>query len=330
MPETASLKFTRWDVPPETSLSAVLPASTARCGIYVLEFDDGERYVGKTVNLLARFATHARKQDGRIVGIRFAPLGKDRLAEAEADVVARLVSDGERLRNVDLVPLPLRSEALDIAVEAGVQAAWLEGQETQLNIGERGKAAIQRAKTADKHAELKGHPTFPLIVEQVAKYVETCLPWPHMTEQRFWTLTSLPTTGKSRRGRRLSALSVNNVEVLVFVELLNEETDTWEWCGFLNVANSETVVSRLSGDDRFRVDTVYYRPVGEVQRVDFGDFADLTALLEIPEVLAAARTLAMGLLRKGPSMFARFHDYNLADDVFRYLEGQGSSDEAAA
>lgn len=44
---------------------------------------------------------------------------------------------------------------------------------------------------------------------------------------------------------------------------------------------------------------------------------EVSTSLDSPAVAEGARRLAIGLLRKGGGMFSRrFHDYNLADDVF--------------
>jgi hypothetical protein len=59
-----------------------------------------------------------------------------------------------------------------------------------------------------------------------------------------------------------------------------------------------------------------YNTTGEVQRFFFDSAPDLRALLDHSEVAAAARRFTLGLLRKGTSMLGRFHDYNLADDIF--------------
>ena len=43
-----------------------------------------------------------------------------------------------------------------------------------------------------------------------------------------------------------------------------------------------------------------------------------------------ARKLAVGLLRKGGGMFARFHDYNLADDLFSVIDARSTDASADA
>lgn len=71
MANRRELHFVRWAMSPDTSPAALIPVEMGRCGVYVLEFGDGEQYVGQSVSLLARLATHRRRWPD-IVAIRFA------------------------------------------------------------------------------------------------------------------------------------------------------------------------------------------------------------------------------------------------------------------
>jgi hypothetical protein len=69
-----------------------------------------------------------------------------------------------------------------------------------------------------------------------------------------------------------------------------------------------------------------YRTVGDVDAIGFGGWEGLLDLLEQPDVIDAARRTALGLMRKGAGMMARYHDASLADDVFSLLAefGEGT------
>ena len=139
-------------------------------------------------------------------------------------------------------------------------------------------------------------------------YIVRVVPWPHETERRFWSVSSLPATKRSATHRRLCTVSVNNVETLVIAEVLHE--GEWLTAGFLNVApgtaagHQENVLRRT------------YRTVGAVDSVHFDGLDHLGDLLNDSSVVAAAGRTALGLMRKGRGMMARFHDTALADDVF--------------
>ena len=66
-----------------------------------------------------------------------------------------------------------------------------------------------------------------------------------------------------------------------------------------------------------------HRAGGEVDTITFVGPGGLLDLLEMPDVVEAARRLAIGLMRKGRGMMAKYHDESLADDVFGVLVGGG-------
>lgn len=319
------LRFLRWELPAGVSLAALLPSSMSRCGIYVLEFSDGELYVGQTVSLLSRIASHYRKWPNDIVAVRFSATRRENLDQAERDVVAQLVAAGSRLRNIDLLALPLRSEALDMVVDPAVQAEWLAGESGALAIGDRGQIAQQRRKTRPRYRKLSKHSEYQHVLAALTAYIRECVPWPHLTEGRFWSVTSLPSTGRTSDWRRLAAVSINNVEVLVLGEALEEQSEGWKPEGFLNVA----LDTRLEDSGDFKTYRSEYRPTGQVLNIPFHRFGTVPEMLANPRISGPARELSMGLLRKGPGMFGRFHDYNLSDDVFVALSAHALSSTGA-
>ncbi|WP_454296698.1 GIY-YIG nuclease family protein [Salana multivorans] len=301
-----TIRFLRWEVTDDLSFSALLPLGHSTCGIYVLEFKNGDLYVGQTVSLLSRIATHRRTWPRDVRAVRFARVSPEELDRAEQDVIARLVADGERLRNVDLVTLPLRGDALDLVVDHAVQEAWLDGETVEFDVESRIALARQRERTEAKYRRLTQHPEFDAIVRALGCYLRTCVPQPDATEWRFWSLTSLPSTGD---GRRLAALSVNNVEVLVLRGSTPDVADE----GFLNLAADAEIPRRLHR----RTWTHRYRSTGEVTGLELHHPRDVEQVLADPEIAAGARRLALGLLRKGLGVMGRFHDFHLADAVFR-------------
>lgn len=309
------LRFQRWEVSDGLSLSALVGPGFGGCGIYLLEFDDGTQYIGQTVDLLSRIASHRRRWPGQIVAVRFAEVPQEALNLAERDAVARTAATGIGLRNIDLVSLPLSSAALDLVVDRTVQAEWLNGETEPLSIGDRGSLALQRRRTLQQYRTLVDHPDHGAIVAAMGDYVRCCLPWPHQTEGRFWTMTSMPSTGRSNTWHRLAAMSVNNVETLVLGEYRDSPTDPWQPSGFMNLALGTQPPPAMAP----LVDHGAYKTVGNVKRLWLGDPRDVSAALEFPAVAEGARTLAIGLLRKGKGMLSRYHDYNLADDVFAAL-----------
>lgn len=310
------LRFQRWEVSDDVSLSALVAPGFNGCGIYVLEFDDGTEYIGQTVSLLSRIASHRRRWPGQITGLRFAEVPREALTQAERDVVARIAATGIGLRNTDLVALPLSSAALDLVVDRAVQDDWLRGETEPLNIGERGTLALQRRRTLQQYRTLAERSDFPTIVKAMADYLRCCVPWPHQTEARFWTITSMPSTGRSSTWRRLAVITVNNVETVVLGESRDTPGDLWQPGGFMNLDANTSVPHDIAP----YVEVAGYKTVGDVTRLWLDDPPDVSTALQLPAVSEGARRLAIGLLRKGKGMFSRYHDYNLADDIFAELQ----------
>jgi hypothetical protein len=59
--ETAPMRsYERLPVTGLYSIAHLLPKSKRRCGIYVLSFRNGDRYVGQALDVVVRFAAHRR------------------------------------------------------------------------------------------------------------------------------------------------------------------------------------------------------------------------------------------------------------------------------
>lgn len=299
------------------SLSALLLPGRDHCGIYILIFGNGEEYVGQTVSLRNRIATHRRRWPD-IETVRILDVAVDHLDDTETRIIGERAVLGKQLRNINLTSCPPPSEILDSFVDRQVQLEWMAGQTDPVVIGERGQLAAQRRRTALKHRELSARSDYKLLVAALARYVQECLPWPHQTEGRFWTVTSLPSTGRTRQWRRCAALSVHNVEMLVLGEWREDAIQEWQPSGFLNVDTSLPL-----GPQR-RARNNHYRSTGPVNTIKFDAWTELMALLDERQVASAARSLAGHMLRKGNSLFAQFHDFHLADDIFIHLDNKTS------
>lgn len=88
------MNFRRWSTPPATNASALFtePLST---GIYILSFNNGEEYVGQTVNFMQRFTAHRRRWDD-IESIRFAAVPRIQLDYLEQEVINQRKDAGKR------------------------------------------------------------------------------------------------------------------------------------------------------------------------------------------------------------------------------------------
>lgn len=304
----------------------MLPVDSPRCGIYVLHFDDGYFYVGQARDVLVRFSTHRRRWEARIVGLDFAPAAPDELDDLERRSIQHFERQGKGLVNTAWVGLPMGPSPLDVIFDRVEQERWLDGMaELTYELEDRLALAGQRSRSGDKFRQLAARADYEGIRIALLMYLLDVMPCPHETEGRFWSMTSLPSTNRSRHQRRVSVVSVNNVETLVLAEVLDEE-EGWLLGGFMNVAPG---VGKRHG---WPVTRNNYRTVGDVDTIYFEGWQGLVHLLQQPEVVAAARQTALGLMRKGRGMMAKYHDRSLADDVFaafEQLDLEGDTDATA-
>lgn len=91
--------FERWSTPPGTSLGVCFKPGEPRCGIYIVEFRDGDRYVGQAIDVIRRFSDHRRRWEG-IIGIQFRAVPREGLNDAERQMV-RLVEATHCVRNIN-------------------------------------------------------------------------------------------------------------------------------------------------------------------------------------------------------------------------------------
>ena len=158
------------------------------------------------------------------------------------------------------------------------------------------------------------------LINAAASYVGSAIPWPSRTEGRFWTATAMATTGKRKDWRRLVTISAQNAEVLVLGEVTTNAGSSVE--GFINIDKNVTGIESWIRQRRLkaRLGAGTYGTIGEVGRIEFSGTTAVAALLtDDGPVGKSAKTLALNLMRKGPSMYSRFHNDHLADAIFHRL-----------
>ncbi|MDQ6754332.1 MAG: hypothetical protein M3017_13235, partial [Actinomycetota bacterium] len=93
--------FREWPVEGLESLAFHFPVADSKCGIYILSFGDGARYVGKSLNAVRRFADHRRRWND-ITSIAFKAYPSEDLGRQERAVLRSIESEGHHVRNLDL------------------------------------------------------------------------------------------------------------------------------------------------------------------------------------------------------------------------------------
>lgn len=296
----------RWNVSHDVAPSVYFGLDRKLCGIYTLEFADGERYVGQTVDLTSRLASHRRRWPD-IVAVAFIECGREELDDLERS----MITDSERgfvLRNKMLTMMPGGDAPIDLVVDRQQQAEWLTGVQPAYPLDERTRAAERRRRTRPKADQLAAHPAFPLALRDLTAYIDGVIPWPSVTGGLYWGVSAMPGTSRTAGMRRLYTVNAHNVE-LVYCFHSTAEDDTW--------VRVNTAPGIITARDRrgLEIDRhAHYRSYGKCDAITV-DGGAVAELLERPSVLLAARTMALGLMRRGPSAFAKFHVDDLLDAV---------------
>jgi len=296
----------RWEITAPASASVYFGQDRQLCGIYTLEFARrGERYVGQTVNLLHRISSHMRRWDD-IVAIGFVECASDELDELERRMIAQTQRD-HPLRNRMLTKNPTSHTELDLIIDQQEQVEWLEGVAPAYPSDRRTMEAERRARTQAKFDALRGSPHYSRLLEDVAEYVHRVIPWPSVTGGTYWSMSPMPSTSRTREQRRLLTLNAHNVELVRVHEFL----ETGEVRTAINVAPGHV---KGTGRGIWRVEQLSYRSYG-VCDVAWAPLGALGEALYTPGVLTGAREMALQLMRKGPSVYAKHHSDALLDAV---------------
>lgn len=307
-------KFKRWNFSSDLSPSAAFELRNV-CGIYVLEFANGDEYVGQSVNFPSRLTAHRRHYPD-IVAVNFREVPRSLLNESEASTIRDRLSLGKHLRNKTLLAQPLGASPLDAVIDQQVQLEWLSADvdDSEIVFGDRAAVARRRSRFRKQFEALAEHSDYAAVLDALSVYVALVIPWSHQTEGRIWTVSAMPSTGRRKDSHRLATLSVNNVEVLVLAEWL----ERGRWCPWtmMNIAGDTSLPRDLAAGATFGT---FYRSAGRTGRLVFDDYP-VPDILEVPEVMAGARRLCMGQLRKGSTMFSRFHNDDLADAIYLRMD----------
>lgn len=298
-----------------SSLAPAFKKGDSKCGVYRLHFENGEAYPGKSKNVVSRFASHRRRWPD-IVAVDFFPLPEDQITAAEQFLITETEAQYS-VRNVMLTNRPRGNDAAEIVTLQGSTVAlpWER---------ERAKGATQSyADEVDaKLAQLLRHPVFPEIRALLGWYIANTMPDPAATAGQLWTVTCMPSTNRTPREHRLLTLSCGNLETLFIVasKSVDYANDPNAFVAVrINTSPLDDPKRYESQDGFWRVyDNVSYRgervssfefSLGVILAIIYGHitFPNLDRMLE------EAYTLNTRLMRRGSTMYSRFHNAKLAD-----------------
>ena len=232
--------FHRWPLSPGQSIAPLIQCD--RRGIYVLEFANGEFYVGQSVDVVTRFATHVHGSSHHepwadIIALRFRPIPHGNLDAAERSEIHRLRSAGHTLRNKAGNLGHKQPAPLDAVVSIEQQHHWATGAPNydlgrlheRIAAGQplyRPQVSMISAHPSDNSATTKLAAFFAqpshqqglwqdlhsAIIRDLGFLLKNVIPNAVDTELNFWTLSDMPSTS----GGRFASLNTGVLELAYF------------------------------------------------------------------------------------------------------------------
>ncbi|WP_068154194.1 hypothetical protein [Rhodococcus phenolicus] len=186
-------------------------------------------------------------------------------------------------------------------------------------------SAAERAATDTTFSRLRRDPFFDVVVDLVAGYLASAFDDPATGEGDRWTLTCLPSTGRTADHERLFALGVGPMEVL-YIDRYTEGGETVDYRTVL-VASKSALVDRTgwSLDElslrypllKFRSDDDEAAAGGDAVVIDWflSDEGADDQFFALPLDETTIGPLAERLAGEGPSPNARAHNRSFARHV---------------
>ena len=299
------------------SIAHLFGPSKKRCGIYLLYLDGAHFYVGQALDVVRRFAQHLRSK-GSIEGFAFLPLPQSRLDADERQLIRQAEAQTIPLVNITHMSVVTGERDLDLLVPLDAQESWLAGKPQAEPTGARvivDDAQCRRFNSRFQRFSASKH--YAQVLEWLAIYLQNAIIAPWRTEYSFWSVSCLPSTGSQAIWRRSYAVNAAVMELFVVGRWSDGADPPW---AFINVASdvledgfgslSEVARSHpgldLSNDHM-------YRDAGAHQvKLFMEDACCLPRVLADTAIQTAARTLALRVMRKRATIYAKYHCPQLA------------------
>ena len=295
-----------------------------RCGIYVLGFANGERYVGKAVDVVNRFTQH-RKNHPDITHLTFQRVPEPRLLTVERDYIHRLEAQGLQLRNIEHMSVVAGERDLDLVVSPEEQSVWLNASRDGLrDAQEHVQDASLRRRYHTRFQRFLGLPYAQDALWLLGLYLGTVIPFPRRTELSFWSVTCLPDTGAPEGSTLLFRVNVQMQEVFA---LFADEEGLW---GSFHLASSPYLAAlgpawprEVDAVEGYQVSDHRYAPGGQDQfNLTVGSLDHMLLLLTDWTSTQAMCAFNLNLMRKGATYFGRYHCLDLVDAAEQTFEAR--------
>jgi hypothetical protein len=310
-----SLGFLRpYHVQGRTSIADLFSASR-RCGIYILQFSNGEFYAGLATDVTRRYIQHC-KVHGDIEKIYFKKIGKRKLKEEERAVIWSLEQSGYQLRNITFTSMPKGDSDFDFVMSPSEQDKWLKDLNYVDTEGDRPVNPELRRKYNAKFRRFASMSQFNEVVRTLQCYAAVGIPAIRRSEISFWSCSCLPSPTRLHN-TIYTRVNIFWQEVFTAYE---HEGELWFSLHLalspLEKAFGPSLSPLLNEHTSLEVTDHYYEPGGQDQiNLEIPGAEAARKLIREASVSSAIRLFNLRLMKKGPCIFGRYHCMDLADMV---------------
>lgn len=172
------------------SIADLFP-SGKRCGLYILQFSDGEIYAGQALDVTRRYVQH-RKVHCDIEKISFKRVAKKKLNEEERTLIWQLEYGGYYLRNITFTSIPRGESDFDLIMSVEEQERWLQDTSYVDLNGSKVVDPELRRKYSRRFQRFTTMPFANEVIGVLRGYVHAGIPAPLRSEISFWGCSCLP------------------------------------------------------------------------------------------------------------------------------------------
>lgn len=287
----------------------------------MLHFDSGLCYIGQAIDVVRRFTQH-RSNHNDINAFSFIPFKNEDLSALEKSLIYRAESLELRITNVIHVTSVVGDTDLDLVVSEKDQHNWLSNPSYFDGALSSDRKIVlpqtQQDRFQKQFAKIEAHPLFSSVLPLLKRYISQCLPAPRRTEYSFWSVSCMPSTNAGT-WPRLLCVNAGVMELFVAGWVKHKADRMWT---FINVAEDVLLQTWHSLDamkERYpylEITRRGYRDAGQHQvslQVHGAD--EMMSLLADEIVRKAAGALALRVMRKRATIYAKFHCPQLANSA---------------
>jgi predicted GIY-YIG superfamily endonuclease len=193
---------TRFPVLGKTSIQAAF-TSVDHCGIYVLHFEDGDFYIGQSIDIAKRFRQHATRVDfgSAIHFISFKLVDRWQLNQVEKDTIQAFKDFQKtlpkeqkfRLKNIKDNEYKRGASPFDIVMLPEDQERWLEDLNWVDNHGDFYESEeLRKQYEARFNNQFRIKPYAQIVAQIMRDYVRATIPAIRQGEGLYWACSCMP------------------------------------------------------------------------------------------------------------------------------------------